>query len=750
MDYDDLFPEEPARRDEQPWQRRRRERLGPVERNPGGEKTLLNGFAYLRYVWQRYVKGREDAVEPPESERVFPVKSGQFIHIYRARSVRIDSRGRADIEVIYMIRDKRQLRALEEAMRGDEARFRALFQECVLEEGIEVTFNRAADSFARLARDPEAPARLSTYRKAVRSAIEIFRHYEELSGGAGLEGGGGGAAEAERAGAETTPRRALAEPKTPLFYDNSRDSLQLLEAVKATARSMRQSPYVSADDFFSPFAVMDENAYAATMAHYEVYWRRLLNDPSKSATQPQVFEIQRLLPDRSGRENPLWERLKKMLLDVDPQFILKATPIAPDTGDEVAHEIKCGYFLNELNFGYDHVLTPHFMQIADWWCTSSESIAPRTVKTFLSAEDEWEFTVAEKLNRSIGDNLTVDSGLNGLRHQLFQVFLTLEVAWLSNEYIHYDLHLGNVFTKRLTQSSALFNKNLVYKRYNNDDEWYRLEAGVLKNSLVKLLDYGRNRMYVPRPGADTLDESGIHVRHRHEQLLFYTSLEEYGVTERANRSWDLRRAMIMVLEKLTRNELAAIRQEGEAYDAFCALCDHIFRFDRLRQQLDSLGPEKDEDKAIFLRNALTPLARDTKMLLKGRDMMRDDATARNWFDLYTRLLCWSEVDTEANATSALDQHFFDALKVAEVSNSDDNVIVSFPTADLLATVLPGETEPLQAGLGNKSGARRRHLQCHVCRKRCSMRSNYQGERLPFCGQVCYQYKYHHGCRSRAY
>jgi len=544
--------------------------------------------------------------------------------------------------------------------------------------------------------------------------------------------------------AGVTPRRAEEEyaVDTPLFYDSSRDAIRLFEDVSWEARGMRQSPYSESADFFTPQARLSMEEYETAISHYEVYWQRLLNKPARSATRPQVFEVEAVRPGQDDRV-AFWEQLKEILLDEEPQFVLKATPVGVSSALEIAHEIRCGFFLNELNFGYQHVLTPHFAQIADWWCAGSTSLGKGTVQQHLSPAPQWQFTVVERLWRTIGADILGGAGEAGLRARLFQVFLSLEVAWLANQYVHYDLHVENVFEKRLTSHSALYDKSLVYKRYNNDDEWYVLEAAVLGNIIIKVFDYGRNRMYVPYPGGDTLYEdegAGEVVAHRHEALLFLGAYEKYGVTREPNRCWDVRRLLMQLIEKMSASEVDQMRA-GRDYEHFCAMCDAVFRLDKLPEQLDSLRALQPDHLISALRvHRLTSMARNTRALMGAKRLVseKDHST---WFTLYTKLICFSAIDTGASATSCLDSRFFDALRVAEVSNSGTHAIVSFPTADLLETVLPSP-------LSLQSGAQRApRAACIVCGKRAAFHSAHNNERLPFCGQVCYQYKYHHALRS---
>jgi hypothetical protein len=543
----------------------------------------------------------------------------------------------------------------------------------------------------------------------------------------------------------------------PLFLDNSRDSIKLLQQMNAEWSVRRQSPYLETADFFSERESMDDFGVHQMLNRYKVYWEKMLNNPADSITAPEVYDIVEALHSASSNGDAVaWRRLQDILFEKNPEFVLKATKITEETASQIAQEIKCGFFLNELNIGYTHVLTPHFMQIVDWWCIKGSLLPGQTVKNVDIPEIVWQFEVSEKLSHSIRTNVTASNGLEGLRHQLFQIFLSLEVAWLSNRYIHYDLYCRNVFLKNLGPSSALYNKNLLYKRFNNDTEWYRLEASALSNRIVKILDYGLNRMYVPEFGADIITGTGesVVVRHSHHKLLFVTGVESSGQIKEGNRSYDVRTILMEILNFVRLAEFKQLKKERD-YDAFCEMLDSVFRFDQLEQQLETVVSE-DVDEEFYkpyyrkkiMKHFLTRSATSAKSLLEAVSLLDSKEDFTDWYQLYQSLIIFSTVDTGATATSCLNMRFFDALKQVDAGDSDDNVIVSFPMVDLTETVFPPEATPHM----KLDTRQERHgmKRCHVCGKTARKQSNYNNERLPFCGEVCYQFRYLYDCESSLY
>lgn len=200
---------------------------------------------------------------------------------------------------------------------------------------------------------------------------------------------------------------------------------------------------------------------------------------------------------------------------------------------EIYNEIRVGFFLNELRYAYDTVLTRHFMTIVDWF-VSDINLYPEK-----GGVGPYQYIVSERLNASFLDYLTRYPDMATLKCLLFCIAQALEAAWATHRYIHYDLHCDNVMLKESTTD-----KNYVYTRpYSN--KTYRLPRQNVHNMVVKILDYGRNRMKIPLApvGKDKLDlyeHIETNGKHKHDQLVAYT-LDTLGVGVGENRTWDLRR-----------------------------------------------------------------------------------------------------------------------------------------------------------------------------------------------------------------
>lgn len=273
---------------------------------------------------------------------------------------------------------------------------------------------------------------------------------------------------------------------------------------------------------------------------------------SDSATQPDLYHIE---SKSDYYRNILYQR---------SDLFMKAVPLIQDAracnprdadsvanGDcdykdnddlgEIYNEIIIAYFLNELRYGYTQVLSLHFMTIVDWFVALRQSVND-------SVPEEpffYQMIVSERLDTSVFDYLELlkprvqpHQITSTVRAILFQVLHALETAWHTNRYTHNDLHLKNVMLQRIPPESPLYGRDFLYRRLDSP-EWCRVPSVDLDNYIVKIIDFGRNRLFVPStPGHINVDGERRHV---HDRLICTKGWDHVGYPcDQPNRFIDVR------------------------------------------------------------------------------------------------------------------------------------------------------------------------------------------------------------------
>lgn len=287
---------------------------------------------------------------------------------------------------------------------------------------------------------------------------------------------------------------------------------------------------------------------------------------SQSATKPVLYDM------RSTSDyfhHLLYER-DDLFMKIVPLHFVRAQS-EEDVAialAEIYTEIVVAYFLNELVYGYSQVLSLHFMTIVDWFPTQRIAMTPE--EQALDEHHYHQIIVSEKLDESLRDYLLVHRSGAALRASLFQMFHALETAWHTNGYTHNDLHLGNIMVKWLGEGTPLHNKDFLYRRLTHD-HWFRLRREDLNNSMVKLIDFGRNRLFVASKPSH-IDEAGGEHRHVHDQLICAPGFAHAGYAcEAPNREIDVVLPLVSLL-MLPRDYWDALgEQESRAFFALCEL-----------------------------------------------------------------------------------------------------------------------------------------------------------------------------------
>jgi hypothetical protein len=396
-----------------------------------------------------------------------------------------------------------------------------------------------------------------------------------------------------------------------------------------------------------------------------------------TATNPELYDIREVS-----------DYFRHLLFERDDLF-MKVTPLYElEHGgyrykrsrdlQEIYNEIVAAYFLGELLYGYSQVLSLHFMAIVDWF--------PALKKEVVTGEGETQdllhqIVVIERLDQTLDDYLTENPTIEVLRAVLFQIFHAMETAWHTHGYIHQDLHSGNVMLQRMPQDSPLFEKDFLYRRLSSP-HWYRVGKDALRNNLVKIIDFGRNRLLVPSEPAHI--QSGGDRRHIHDRLVHIKVYSEsYGSTGVLNLLADRHCDVATILHSI----------KGHMPDSYW------------------------ED-------------------------MGEDGT-QSFLALYGRTK--GKENSHKVASDALDDPFFDAYRTEAIlpereltdeevlSVRDSHVVVSFLANPAEADLI----EPGEMHLDAKRGL----SQCSVCRSQQRGVTLRVGDSELLCAKSCYEFKY---------
>lgn len=451
-----------------------------------------------------------------------------------------------------------------------------------------------------------------------------------------------------------------------------------------------------------------------------------------SYSKPELFLLAPVHP----------EHFKEILITRDATLLMKITPLIEEDGrlvdqldlDQIYNEIRVAFFLNELLYAYKHVLSIHFMVMVDWFQTSRSELGLYTQATHTLMDDHYsQFTVAEYAEDDIFEFMQNHPTMDALRGVLFQVFHALETAWLTNEFIHYDMHTGNLMMKRTTgEDSPLSGRSLLYKRHGVAD-WYRLTDANTGGHIVKIIDFGFSRLYAPREAAHkrlTDINQGVQ-RHLHDKVVGLEWPAADIQRDRPNRYADVRLFMLSIL-RLSPSVWRAIPLDSLV--AFHAFVEEVVDFRRMNELIDSAPTAVRQERDAHGGGVLTPAN-----LLYCEDC----------FAYLTRFGGYARAYGGEGYTvsQVLDHPFFDSLRRApqdynENDRGRDEVVVSFFTPI-------GEEQMLKklsasASATSTNGA----LFCSVCGDEAEhYNMEESGLVVPLCGAQCAEFKYLYDCKT---
>jgi hypothetical protein len=289
--------------------------------------------------------------------------------------------------------------------------------------------------------------------------------------------------------------------------------------------------------------------------------------------------------------------------------------------DEIYNEIIVAFFLNELIYGYKNVLSIHFMTIVDWFIAprfffdqrlindASMNVVGKYMCQF-SISEKMDFTFKKMCEILEGNNVyTEEIKTRVMRAMIFQVFHALEIAWYTNRYIHNDLHLENVMFQEISDLSRLAEKDLLYRRPGLPD-WYIVPSDDLYSGIMKIIDFGRSRMFVPsKPHSNN--------KYSHDRLIalenfrlkngYTLNTENRGVDvhvflKALYKQTKLHSVKEMIARVLPNHEKDAYKYRPNAPTASDVLNDYFFKPYNAKKILSSSTTKEDVSKVV--KNAI--------------------------------------------------------------------------------------------------------------------------------------------------
>lgn len=445
----------------------------------------------------------------------------------------------------------------------------------------------------------------------------------------------------------------------------------------------------------------------------------------ETATKPLLYDI-------DVKEEYRVTILSSSLLFNNLQLIMKQIPlydaeqkamIHPDLLQEIYNEITIAYFLNELLYGYKHVLSIHFMTIMDWFIARKETITIPPTKVLLSPHYSEEYSnvyhklhqmvILEKADITLKQYLNENISAKVIKATLFQVFDALEVAWLTNEFIHHEPHMHNIMLKKIDATSPLRDKHFLYKR-EGVDSWYRVDKNHLRNYYIKIIDFGRSRMYTP--SSRESNNGGIRV---HNQLIEPPDYSHLGYSsgEHVNRHVDVYTLIFSILLQDEFTFWVPLRRDPN-HREFFRFCDDILPFTRINEVISKI-PLRHKHINEMQTEMYHYGTHNTLSLSKCKRILG--------YLLETDVFIYKHFeDDKTNVSLALNHAYFDEYKQNRALNIQDketSIVVSFPSYH--DTILIGgdsnnDVQVVDSSSGSGPSSLNSSMEMDIERTRCSI------------------------------
>lgn len=216
---------------------------------------------------------------------------------------------------------------------------------------------------------------------------------------------------------------------------------------------------------------------------------------------------------------------------------------------------------------FDRIVTPHFAYQLDWFLGPAiEQDALLPPGALVDTSRTMQYVVVERVDVTLGKFIELQSDtesvivptLSNLRALLAQLFYSLDAAWTTRGFLHYDLHEENIMVRALAREtrSPYLGKNLGYNN-GGSDKAFAIPPDEHEDLFAEVIDFGRARGYAPI--SDRPDETTF-------VLVGNPFLEEYGIRmlpPHADRSWDMRRLGFALLLAVDMDALEANTRRRE-------------------------------------------------------------------------------------------------------------------------------------------------------------------------------------------
>lgn len=296
---------------------------------------------------------------------------------------------------------------------------------------------------------------------------------------------------------------------------------------------------------------------------------------------------------------------------------------------------------------------------------------------------------------------------------LFQILNALEISWLTHQFVHYDFHLGNVMIKDLTDT-PLYNKDFLYKRYNDDIYWYLLPKERIRNHMVKIIDLGRSSLNAPNKKGEPKEFGGEH--HHPRRIGPADGGDSQGISKKnmPNPYYDTR---VLIAKLLMGGKVWWDNVEKNStldeIESFYAMADAALDISRIKRKYGYYSDQFNSRTLVSNTYILEKLDNKTEYL-----------RSNDYFGLMPHEM--------------LDTDFFDPLRKDVILDLEDPIVVSYPPhREELDSNSSPKTYAFQSNANTTSTYR-----CHACESRNpSYKTVVDNKTLYFCGPVCHSFHY---------
>lgn len=506
-------------------------------------------------------------------------------------------------------------------------------------------------------------------------------------------------------------------------------------AIETFRNSLTQNPY-RRDSWYSPEEItqINMNCVRRYQVNKEMFSRQyIVNQLGKrdiqSLTMPTLFLVE---PTQKTKFHDILYGSDDLVMKVTPLFNAGGIVSRMEL-DQVYNEIKAAYFLNELVYGYQHVLSIHFMCIVDWFQTTRKHL--ELPKNPLTDPLLHQIVIAERAHKHLNEFLLMHNTLDTLRVTLFQILHALETAWHTNHFTHNDMHMGNVMMRDVSHDGSPFrDRRFIYKRLDRD-RWYVLDNQYLHNHIVKLIDFGQSRLYVPK--------SARHVaitKHVHSDLIGL-DMPAIGLPlGEANRQIDMR-SLFMTLLMMPDEYWDRLGKE-ESEEVFTFIERDVLDFTVINRLIDKVSVYHFGD-----------LVNERRVYGAGKLRASNLRKCPRCIRYLTSngIFRYANTRTGANVTQVLDSDFFESLTIVPEGETEKTFSVTKTPHKYVVVSFIGDENIRMHDPANSLAAsvnQEISLRCDVCRKKASFVNHEKtGHTVPLCGPMCAQFKYLFGNKT---